>query len=86
MSRTLTVQLFGALREAEPGARLELATAAATIGELREAVRVHAARWPAPAQALLSRSAFASRTSVLRDVDAVPEDGELALLPPVSGG
>lgn len=83
----IDLQLFGALREAEPGARLRLEVEGATVADLRAAVRVHAeAAWPAPLAALLSRSAFASERSVLRDADALPADGAMALLPPVSGG
>ena len=83
----IEIQLFGALREAEPDARLVLEATAASVGELRRLVQAHAdARWPEPARALLSRSAFASERSVLRDADHVPADGRLALLPPVSGG
>lgn len=81
------IQLFGALREAEPGARLVVDAPARTVAELRAAVAdAVASRWPPNALALLSHSAFASERSVLRDADAVPGDGRLALLPPVSGG
>lgn len=83
----IDIQLYGALREAEPTGRLELDVEAATIGSLRAAVAVHVVdRWPPAARALLPKSAFASERSVLRDGDAVPSDGRLALLPPVSGG
>lgn len=80
------IQLFGALREAEPGAYVALETQAATIAELRSELLARAAAWPDAARALLPRSAFASTTSVLRDADPLPGDGVLALLPPVSGG
>ena len=81
------IQLFGALREAEPSARLVLDAAAATVAELRAAVAAAVTpRWPGDALALLPHSAFASERSVLRDADPVPTDGRLALLPPVSGG
>lgn len=81
------IQLFGALREAEPSARLVLDADATNIAALRAAVAdTVATRWPQPAIALLPHSAFASERSVLRDADAVPADGRLALLPPVSGG
>lgn len=83
----IEIQLYGALREAEPTGRIELDVDAETIATLRALVSRHvAARWPAAAQALLPKSAFASERSVLRDADAVPADGRLALLPPVSGG
>lgn len=84
--RQIEIQLFGALREAEPGGRLAIGTSAATVGELRAELASRAASWPGAARALLPRSAFASTTTVLRDADALPVDGQLALLPPVSGG
>lgn len=81
------VQLFGALREAEPDARLSLDVQGTRVADLRDAVRTHAAAaWPAPLHALVDRSAFASERSVLRDADPLPADGVMALLPPVSGG
>lgn len=84
--RTIEIQLFGALREAEPSARLAVESAATHIGQLRKELAVAVAAWPPQARALLPRSAFASATTVLRDADRLPEDGRLALLPPVSGG
>lgn len=81
------IQLFGALREAEPDARLAIDAQARTVADLRAAVAdAVAARWPVAALALLRHSAFASERRVLRDADPVPDDGRLALLPPVSGG
>jgi molybdopterin synthase sulfur carrier subunit len=81
------IQLFGALREAEPGSRLRLDVQGSRVADLRDAVRAHAsATWPASLRSLVERSAFASERSVLRDADALPVDGALALLPPVSGG
>jgi molybdopterin synthase sulfur carrier subunit len=81
------IQLFGALREAEPGGRLALDAEVADIAALRRAVDLHAGgAWTAPMRALLARSAFASESCVLRDTDGIPADGRLALLPPVSGG
>ena len=81
------IQLFGALREAEPGGRLALDSDATDIASLRAAVARHADdRWPPSARALVARSAFASERAVLRDAEPVPADGRIALLPPVSGG
>lgn len=81
------IQLFGALREAEPSGRLVLNADAADIATLRAAIAAHAeSAWPVAARALLARSAFASERSILRDAEPVPGDGRLALLPPVSGG
>lgn len=84
--RTVVIDLFGALREAEPRARIEVDTTAMTVGQFRADVERHAERWPPAARALLPRCAFASTSTVLRDKDALPADGQLALLPPVSGG
>ncbi|AXK71496.1 molybdopterin converting factor [Lysobacter sp. TY2-98] len=83
---TVHIELFGALREVVPGARIHTTTEARTVGELRAQIDAESAGWPAQARALLSRSAFASTTTVLRDSDPLPDDGRLALLPPVSGG
>lgn len=81
------IQLFGALRDCEPAGRLRLSYDATTISALRQAVALHATQnWSVQARALIAHSAFASDTSVLRDADAVPANGQLALLPPVSGG
>ncbi|WP_133479940.1 MoaD/ThiS family protein [Cognatilysobacter segetis] len=84
--REIEIQLFGALREAEPGARIAFETDAATVAQLRTELLARVAAWPDAARALLPRSAFANSTSVLRDAEALPDDGRLALLPPVSGG
>jgi len=84
--RTIEIQLFGALREVEPSARIAIDSAATHIGELREELATAVSAWPPQARALLPRCAFASATTVLRDADPLPEDGRLALLPPVSGG
>lgn len=84
--RPVEIELYGALREAEPGARLCLDTASATVADLRADLARRAQGWPDAARALLPRCAFASTTTVLRDADALPADGRLALLPPVSGG
>ena len=84
--KTVRIDLFGALRDVAPGASLTIDTDARTVGELRAQLDAQSADWPAQARALLSRSAFASTSTVLRDGDALPDDGQLALLPPVSGG
>lgn len=82
----LHIELFGALREAEPAAVLRIDSDARTIGALRAELDAPTAHWPAATRALLPRCAFASTTTVLRDADAIPADARLALLPPVSGG
>ncbi|MGY4516662.1 MoaD/ThiS family protein [Lysobacter sp. HA18] len=84
--RMIEIALFGALREVDPSAHVSVESAARTVRELRVDVEALAAAWPSQARALLSRSAFASTTTILRDADALPDDGRLALLPPVSGG
>lgn len=82
------LSLFGAFRELEPAARIELDVAdGADIAQLRAALdRFARANWPGFRPGLLASSAFASDTAVLRDHDAVPDDGRVAVLPPVSGG
>jgi sulfur-carrier protein len=85
---TVTLNLFGAFREYEASGRVALdVPTAATVADLRRALDVHArAHWSGYRPALLEVSAFASESTVLRDGEAVPLDGELAVLPPVSGG
>ncbi len=84
----IDVQLFGAFRDHQPEARIALELAeGATVADLRRALEAHAlAHWPAFNPKLLAYSAFASETSVLRESDALPADGRMAVLPPVSGG
>ena len=82
------LQLFGAFRQyqAEPMVALDVADGAC-VAALREAVDAYGkTHWPAFQPALLARSAFASDTRVLRDGEALPADGRMAILPPVSGG
>lgn len=80
--------LFGAFRDFDRTSRIELELpAGARISDLREAVRAYGEQhWPAFRPGLLSHSAFASEEAVLRDGEAVPANGRMALLPPVSGG
>lgn len=82
------VSLFGAFRSFDPGALVELdLPEGARVADLRQALEEYgAAYWQGFAPALLRRSAFASETTVLRDADALPSDGRMAVLPPVSGG
>jgi molybdopterin synthase sulfur carrier subunit len=84
--KQIEIQLFGALRDAERGALLAFPSDATTVGQLRADLASRIAAWPEGARALLPKCAFASTTTVLRDGDALPDDGRLALLPPVSGG
>ena len=82
------VKLFGAFREYEADARVMLELAdGATVADLRHRLEAHAsAHWPSFCPKLLKYSAFASDMAVLREADAVPADGKMAVLPPVSGG
>ena len=84
----VALSLFGAFRDYQPTAQLTLDVAdGARVADLREAVASYGqAHWPTFQPALLARSAFASATCVLRDGDGIPADGQMAILPPVSGG
>ena len=90
MSITISVQisLFGALRQysADPTITLQC-QAQANIAQVRQAIQSYAqAHWPAASFALIQVSALASEHAVLREDQAIPENHQLALLPPVSGG
>lgn len=81
------LELFGMLRDLEPGDRLQLAVDGGTVADLREAVIQHAqSRWSRVSPRLLKSCAFATPRVVLRDSDVLPSDGRMVLLPPVSGG
>lgn len=84
----MEVSLFGALRGHAPADRVVLELAeGASVAELRARLLQHGvAHWPKFQPALLQRSAFASQFEVLRETDALPVDGQVAVLPPVSGG
>lgn len=88
MTTTITVRLFGTFRDLAPGAVVELPLPQdASIATLRAALDAHGrTHWPAFQPALLAVSVFASAERVLREHEPVPRDGELAVLPPVSGG
>ena len=84
----LQVQLFGPFRDfqSQPFVELEVADGTA-VAAAREALAAHAAaHWPACTPGLLRSTAFASEQSLLRDGDALPADGHIALIPPVNGG
>lgn len=82
------LQLFGAFRDLQPQAQLQLELPdGALVGDLRRAFADHAqAHWSGFRPGLLACSVFASESAVLRDGEALPGDGRMALLPPVSGG
>ncbi|MBJ6978274.1 MoaD/ThiS family protein [Luteimonas sp. MC1895] len=84
----VVVSLFGAFREHDPAARLELDLPdGARVADLREALDRHGREhWPAYRPELLKASAFASETTLLRDAEQVPDGVPMAVLPPVSGG
>jgi molybdopterin converting factor small subunit len=84
----IRITLFGALREADARGIIELdAPEHCTVGELRELVRDYL-RDHAPhiSAGLVQRSAFASDDEILHNHRTLPENGQLAILPPVSGG
>lgn len=83
----IELELFGALRDLEPGDRLRLPVPGGCVADLRAALTRHAAaRWPRIAPGLLKSCAFATPSTVLRDSEPLPADGRMVVLPPVSGG
>ena len=84
---TVDLQLFGALRGLESGDRMQLAVDGDTVAALRAALAAYAQqRWPGISPGLLGKCAFSTDTEVLRDLDRLPANGRMAVLPPVSGG
>ncbi len=83
----IDLELFGVLRDLEPGDRLRLPVAGGSVADLRAALVAHATgHWPRVGASLLASCAFATPTEILRDGQPLPEDGRMAVLPPVSGG
>jgi molybdopterin synthase sulfur carrier subunit len=84
----VTVRLFGAFRDYEPGAAVMLDMAdGASVADLREALASYGVtHWPGFRPGLLRVSAFASETTMLREHEKLPDDGRVVVLPPVSGG
>ena len=82
------VTLFGALRDADPHGFVELEVPdASTIETLRETLQAHIRHHaPSISENLIKRSAFASEDEILHNHRNVPENGQVAVLPPVSGG
>ena len=82
------LSLFGAFRamQAKPALELDVKDGA-DVAALREALAVHATKaWPNFNPTLLAASVFATESMVLREREALPDDGRVAILPPVSGG
>lgn len=84
----IRIALFGALRDADTNGFIELeAPEHCTIADLRELLRDHLLEHaPHISAGLVQRSAFASNDEILHNHRTLPEDGQLAILPPVSGG
>lgn len=87
-SRKTRITLHGALRDADPRGYVELELpAGCSVAMLRELLQAHLrAQAPAIGAGLVRMSAFASMGEILHNHSLVPEGGELAVLPPVSGG
>ncbi|PKH71388.1 molybdopterin converting factor [Stenotrophomonas sp. Betaine-02u-21] len=85
--RQVKVQLFGAFSELDPTREIAVDVAGGRVADLRAALQaLLPVRWPAFRAGLLEYSAFSDQQRVLRDDDALPDDGRVAILPPVSGG
>ncbi len=84
----IRIQLHGALRAADPSGRIELELPAdSRISTVREKLGEYLRAHPAGVTPeLVARSAFASEEEILHDERSLPADGELSVLPPVSGG
>ena len=84
----IQLRLFGIYRDFDASGKIDLDVGqGASIADLRRALLVYAeANWPGYPAGLAAKSAFASETDLLRDNDALPADGLMAVLPPVSGG
>jgi sulfur-carrier protein len=82
------ITLFGALRDADERGFIELdAPDACTVATLRDLLLKHVREYaPALSENLIKRSAFASHDEILHNHRQLPQDGQIAVLPPVSGG
>jgi molybdopterin converting factor subunit 1 len=79
----VTILLFARAKDLAGADRLVLELpAGATVGQLREAL----ARQAPSLAGLLPRSAIAVQGEYAGDEVAVPEQADVALIPPVSGG
>lgn len=80
---TVTVKLFAAARDIIGSASIDLELPqGATVAEVRAAI---SHQYPA-AERLIARSAIALNHDYALDSDVVPQNAELAVIPPVSGG
>lgn len=87
MQLDIELELFGALRGLEAGDRLTLPVNGGQVADLRAALQTHASmHWPSASAGMLSSCAFATSNEILRDAQPLPADGQMAALPPVSGG
>jgi len=85
--KTITLQLFGAFSDLDPARTIAVDVTGGHVSDLRSALReLLPVRWPQFRAGLLEYSAFADQQRVLRDNEPLPENGRLAILPPVSGG
>lgn len=84
----ITLELFGRFRDFHPASTLALDCADATsVDDVRVALVAYGeAHWPGFDAGLVLRSALASREDFLPRGAAIPADGRLAIIPPVSGG
>jgi sulfur-carrier protein len=84
----IRLRLFGIYRDFDAAGRIALEVDdGASVDDVRRALSAHARmHWPGFDDGLPAKSAFASESSLLRDGDALPSDGQMAVLPPVSGG
>lgn len=78
----LSISLFAGMAEAAGRRRLEIPWSGGTVADLRAAVALAA---PAIVP-LLARSAVAVGGRYACDEDAVAAGGDVAIIPPVSGG
>ena len=84
----IELRLFGAFRDYDSSACIYVEVPdGARVADVRAVLDAYGrAHWPGFQPALLQRSALASHDAVLRDHEPVPDDGRMAVLPPVSGG
>ncbi|GMU42703.1 MAG: MoaD/ThiS family protein [Xanthomonadales bacterium] len=79
--------LFGAFRDLHREPTLLLEVSGDTVSAVRASFAAHLlGQGHAERSALIRASAFASDQALLHDTEAIPADGRLAILPPVSGG